>query len=233
MPGFRFVEVPADTDGPALGGAMWYPCAEPPGEIDLGKIAAMFGITIAGAKDCPVDGFKLPLVVVSHGRGGHFFSHHDTIEMLAEAGFVLAAINHPGDTYFDMTRSGDLSAYVDRPTDIKRLIDYMLFTSPAAPNIDRQRIGFYGFSRGGYTGLVLIGGNPDWAGATVFCQRHPLPRGARRSAERSFRPRHSHTTHGSKPPSLPTRSRFSLLATALRRLRYQCSSGPPNWAATA
>ena len=31
--GFRFIEVPADSDGPALDGAMWYPCSEPPGEI--------------------------------------------------------------------------------------------------------------------------------------------------------------------------------------------------------
>ena len=70
-----------------------------------------------------------------------------------------------------MSRSGDLSAFVDRPADIKRLIDFMLSISPAAPNIDWQRIGFYGFSRGGYTGLVLVGGNPDWVGATEFCQR--------------------------------------------------------------
>jgi predicted dienelactone hydrolase len=176
MPGFRFIEVPSDADGPAFEGAMWYPCSELPDEIELGKIAAMVGITITGTKDCPVDGNKLPLVVISHGRGGHFVSHHDTIETLADAGFVVAAINHPGDTYFDMSRSGDLSAYVDRPTDIKRLIDYMLCTSPAAPNIDRERIGFYGFSRGGYTGLVLIGGNPDWAGATEFCRRSSAPR---------------------------------------------------------
>ena len=31
MPGFQFIEVPADAAGPALKGAMWYPCAAPPG----------------------------------------------------------------------------------------------------------------------------------------------------------------------------------------------------------
>jgi predicted dienelactone hydrolase len=50
----------------------------------------------------------------------------------------------------------------------------MLSTSAAAPNIDRRRIGFYGFSRG-YTGLGWIGSNPDWAGATEFCQRSSAP----------------------------------------------------------
>jgi hypothetical protein len=34
--GFQFISVPADADGPALTGAMWYPCAESPGDIDLG-----------------------------------------------------------------------------------------------------------------------------------------------------------------------------------------------------
>ena len=161
--GFRFIDVPADADGPALKGAMWYPCSEPPGEIDLGNIA------VPGVKDCPISGDKLPLVVVSHGRGGSFVGHHDTAETLADAGFIVAAISHPGDTVSDMSRSDDLSVWVERPTDIKRLIDFMLGASPDASKIDSKRIGFFGFSRGGYTGLVLIGANPDWA--IPLCQR--------------------------------------------------------------
>jgi predicted dienelactone hydrolase len=171
MPGFQFIEVPATADGPALEGGVWYPCAEPPGEIDLGKITAMFGITVIGVKSSPISDDKLPLVVLSHGRRSHFALHHDTAEMLADGGFIVAAINHPGDTYFDMSRSDNLSAFVERPNDIRRLVDFMLGASPLAPNIDPQRIGFFGFSRGGYTGFVLIGANPDWAAAAAFCER--------------------------------------------------------------
>jgi len=175
-PGFRLIEVPADADGPALDGAMWYPCSEPPGEIDLGKITATFEITVRGAKNSPISGDKLPLVVVSHGKGSHFVLHHDTAETLADAGFVVAAVNHPGDTVFDMSRSADLSVMVERPTDIKRLIDFMLGASPAASKIDAERIGSFGFSRGGYTRLVLIGGNPDWAGDADFCRQSSFHR---------------------------------------------------------
>jgi predicted dienelactone hydrolase len=160
--GFRFIQVPADADGPALKGAMWYPCAAPPGEIDLGEI------TMPEVKDCPISGDGLPLVVVSHGNGGTFIDLHDTAEMLADSGFVVAAVHHPGDNYRDSSRGSDLSVFVERPTEMKRLIDFMLGASRAAPNIDPQRIGFYGFSAGGYTGLVLIGANPDWA--RVQCQ---------------------------------------------------------------
>ncbi len=161
--GFRFIEVPADADGPALKGAMWYPCSEPSGEIDLGNIA------VPGVKNCPISDDKLPLVVVSHGGGGSFIDLHDTAETLADAGFVVAAITHP-----DMSRSGIVSTMVERPTDIRRLIDFMLGASPAASKIDPERIGFFGFSLGGYTGLVLIGANPDWATAPIYWQQYDL-----------------------------------------------------------
>ena len=166
--GFRFIDVPADAAAPALQGAIWYPCAAPPGEI------ALDGLTLPGVKDCPISGEKLPLVVISHGRGGDFVGHHDTAEALADAGFVVAAISHPGDTVRDKSRFFDLSVYIERPTDIKRLIDYMLTASPAAANIDQQRIGLFGFSRGGYTGLVVIGANPDWPYTSERCQDSSL-----------------------------------------------------------
>jgi predicted dienelactone hydrolase len=161
--GVRLIDVPADGEGPALTGVVWSPCAMPPHEVEVGSV------TLPGVKDCPILGDKLPLVVISHGRTGSFLGHHDTAETLADAGFVVAAINHPGDTSTDKSRSDDLSAFVERPTDIKRLIDFMVRASPVASKIDPQRIGFFGFSRGGYTGLVLIGANPDWDVVTAFC----------------------------------------------------------------
>jgi predicted dienelactone hydrolase len=162
--GVRVIDVPADAKGPALHGAIWYPCSEPPGEVKLGNA------TLPGVRDCAVKGDKLPLVVISHGRGGDFVGHHDTAEALADAGFVVVAINHPGDTATDMSRSDDLSTLVERPTDIKRLIGFKLGASPLASKIDPKRIGFFGFSRGGYTGLVLVGARPDWASTTTLCR---------------------------------------------------------------
>ena len=89
---------------------MWYPCSEPPGEVSLGRI------TLPGVKDCPLLGENLPLIVVSHGKRGSFIGHHDTDEMLADAGFIVASINHPGDNFSDPSRSDELSIYVERPT---------------------------------------------------------------------------------------------------------------------
>jgi predicted dienelactone hydrolase len=136
-----------------------------PGEIDLGNA------TLPGVKDCPIAGGKLPLVIISHGRCGSFVGDHDVAETLADAGFVVAAINHPGDTTSDTSRSDDLSVFVERPNDIKRLIDFMIGASPVAANIDPGRIGFFGFSRGGYTGLVLVGAKRDIAPAKYMYAR--------------------------------------------------------------
>jgi len=164
--GIRAIDVPASAEGPALEGAVWYPCSQPSGEVHLGKF------TLPGVQDCPPPDGKLPLVVVSHGRTGNFVGHHDTAEALADAGFIVAAINHPGDTTSDLSRTDDLSIYIQRPNDIKRLVDFMLDASALASSIDRERIGLFGFSRGGYTGLVVIGANPDWAHTTVLCQQY-------------------------------------------------------------
>jgi len=163
--GLRAVDIPASADGPALKGTVWYPCSQPPGEVDLGKI------TLLAVKDCPLPDKKLPLIVVSHGRKGNFVGHHDTDEALADAGFFVAAINHPGDTVSDLSRTDDLSVYVQRPNDIKRLIDFMVGASAFASSIDGERIGLFGFSRGGYTGLAVIGANPDWTSVTALCQQ--------------------------------------------------------------
>ncbi|WP_349643934.1 dienelactone hydrolase [Bradyrhizobium sp. LTSP885] len=169
--GLRSIDIPADADGPAIHGMIWYPCAETPGEIHAGAFI------LPGVKDCPLAGDHLPLIAASHGQGGTFFVNHDTAETLADNGFIVAAINHPGDTARDLSRSsGDLSVFVERPTDIKRLIDFMISASPFAAKIGQDRIGFFGYSRGGYTGLVLLGANPDWAGAaTSYCRQSQLP----------------------------------------------------------
>jgi predicted dienelactone hydrolase len=51
----------------------------------------------------------------------------------------------------------------------------MLQASSVATKIDPQRIGFFGFSRGGYTGLVLVGANPDWPTVAAFCGQSSSP----------------------------------------------------------
>ncbi|MGJ7499776.1 alpha/beta hydrolase family protein [Variovorax sp. ZT5P49] len=154
--GFAFIEVPAGKDGPALLGAVWTPCDAPAVKI------AIDPLVIEGTRNCPISGTQLPLVVVSHGKGGSSLLHHDTAAALADAGFVVAAINHPGHNYQDMSGASHLSVYATRPADMKRLVDYMLSAWPGRAALDANRVGLFGFSAGGYTGLVSVGAVPDF-----------------------------------------------------------------------
>ncbi|RDU99015.1 alpha/beta hydrolase family protein [Trinickia dinghuensis] len=167
--GIKFAQIPADANGPALKVLVWTPCATAAQSMTIGPYV------LQGRHNCPTVGTKLPLVVISHGHGGSLLNHHDLAETLADSGFVVAAIDHPGDTFSDMSRNAELSVFVERPTDIKRLIDYMLRAAPDAHRIDATKIGFFGFSRGGYTGLVLAGGNPDFLHADVPCPDQNIP----------------------------------------------------------
>ncbi len=166
--GLASIDVPANGDGPALKAFVWSPCATPPGEVKLGPV------TLPAVRGCPIAGNKLPLVIISHGHGGGSLNHHDTAEALADAGFLVVAVNHPADNFSDLSRAGDISIMFQRPEDIRRLIDFIIGKWPDATKVDPDRIGFFGFSRGGYTGLVLAGAVPDFRDPKVPCPE-PAP----------------------------------------------------------
>lgn len=161
--GLRLIEV-ASVDGKApIRAAVWSPCAATPVETRIGPFV------LPAVRDCPIVEGQYPLIVISHGFAGTYFSHRDTAAALADAGFIVAALNHPGDNALDMKRAGELSALTDRPADIVRLLDHMLTNWKEAGFIDAGRIGVFGFSRGGYTALVLAGGVPDFLNSRLPC----------------------------------------------------------------
>jgi predicted dienelactone hydrolase len=157
-----------DSD-PKLKGAIWTPCAKPSESAPLGSLAVTGVDSLPGVKDCPTNGTKLPLIVFSHGRGGWFGQHHDLGEALADAGFIVAAISHPGDSFGDDAQRESLSNWASRPAAIVRLIDFLLNDWPGKAAIDADRIGFFGFSKGAYTGLVLAGADPDMQRVAQYC----------------------------------------------------------------
>lgn len=164
--------------GPNLTGAIWYPCQDKPKDVELGDLGVGVDYGLVGVKDCPVTGTKLPLIIISHGYVGWFGGHHDTAAALADAGFVVAAINHPGDCANDSSRKDDLSSYLSRPTDMVRLLDFVLHEWNGRAVVDPAKIGLFGFSKGGYTALALIGAAPDFdrvargcTDASKFCEQ--------------------------------------------------------------
>lgn len=111
-----------------------------------------------------------PLIVISHGNGGDFRSHHDTAAAMAKAGFVVAALTHTGDNWRDQSRATDI---VGRTRQLSVLIDYMSKGWSARAGIDAGRIGAFGFSAGGFTVLAAAGGDPDLGRLTDHCSANP------------------------------------------------------------
>lgn len=160
--GFSLLQVPNGAEAPLKVG-VWYPTEAPQTEERLGLF------TQAVARDAPVLGRGLPLVVVSHGNGGWLGSHYDTARALAAAGYVVAAVSHTGDTHDDQSRAAQPWL---RTGQIKTVVSYMLGDWADSVRLDAGRIGLFGYSAGGLTGLATIGGAPDLSTMAPHCKAH-------------------------------------------------------------
>lgn len=161
--GFQEVTI-SNGAKPSLLAGVWYPTDAAAAESRLGN----FRQTVS--RGAPVRGERLALVVMSHGGGGWYGGHYDTALALARAGFVVAAVNHDGDTFDDQSRVLELWR---RPAQIKRLVDYMLRGWEQHAHVDAGRVGAFGFSNGAFTVLVAVGGVPDLGRIGPYCRAHP------------------------------------------------------------
>jgi len=143
---------------------IWYPASGTPSHQRLGLYEQ--DVVLGGA----VPRGRHPLIVFSHGTGGDFAGHVDTAVALARAGFVVAALTHPGDNWRDSSRATRIE---ERPRALSATITYMLRSWSGHAAIDPKRIGAFGFSSGGFTVLAAAGGRPDLARLTAHCTEHP------------------------------------------------------------
>ena len=175
--GFQRVAVP-DSENQPLDVAIWYPSGAPATPQPLG----LFRQSVA--RDGPVSGSGLPLVVISHGTGGSGELHYDTALALAKAGYVAAAVTHTGDNSRDQAYSFTWRNFFERPRHLKLAMDYLLNEWSGRNHVAAARIGAFGHSAGGFSVLVAIGGEPDLARISAFCREHPEDWGCRRARER-------------------------------------------------
>ncbi len=129
------------------------------------SIQASFGLP-------PTPGLH-PLVLISHGHGGSALGHHPLAVALAEAGFLVAAIEHAGDNHLDQSGFGTERVLLGRAWQMSSLLDTLLADPGWAAHIDPHRIGVAGFSAGGHTALALLGAEPDPAHRIRYCLQHP------------------------------------------------------------
>ena len=122
----------------------------------------------------PEPAFK-GLILFSHGAGGSELGHSRLCETLADHGYLVAALRHPGDNWQEdaLLKKTPERYWSVRPHQVSQVLDALLADPRWKNRIPRDargpRVGALGHSAGGYTVLALAGGEPDLARLREHC----------------------------------------------------------------
>ena len=156
---------------------VWYPAAENAVEVQqvIGPPDAPLFLAGKAAEHAAMAPAldKWPLIVLSHGTGGSALQMAWLGTALARAGYVAAAVNHPGNNSLEPYTAEGFVLWWERATDLSEVIDGMLADEEFGPKIDKDRIGAAGFSIGGYTVLALGGARADISVIVDLCRKQP------------------------------------------------------------
>ena len=159
------IEVPG-PEGLSLPTQLWYPSqtndSSPYSYDDWFQ-----GYAVDGEPDCAE---PRPVVVFSHGNTGLRYQSIFLTEHLATHGYVVAAPDHVGNTFFDDDDATLEELLVRRPLDVAAVFDALL----AEPSLDGcvdadAGYAVIGHSFGGYTTLAVAGAIIDWDAAGAYC----------------------------------------------------------------
>lgn len=129
------------------------------------------------------EGIAAPVVVISHGLGSDRSTYAYLARQLTSYGFAVAVPEHPGSNAEQLqaliagtaSEVTSPSEFVDRPLDIKYLLDQLAQLNQSDPTIagrlNLNQVGVVGQSFGGYTALALAGAQINFQQLAVDCQQ--------------------------------------------------------------
>ena len=167
--GFQASTLPDPNNERPLEMVVWYPSSTTatPKVIDDNPVF----FSALAVRDAPAAVGEHPLVVLSHGFGGSWGNQEWLASALAQRGFIVAAVNHPGTTSKD--RSARAAAQLwQRPVDIRRAIDAVLAQPNQFGEVLPGRIAVVGHSLGGWTALEVAGARFDPERFSQDCKVH-------------------------------------------------------------
>jgi len=166
--GCRALEVNDPVQGARVPAWLLYPASAPERVEQFGPYP------LAVALDAAVMGEGLAVVAISHGTGGSPWTYRDLAACLARAGYVVALLEHPGNSRSGDSLAGSAANLANRPRHVRLVLDAVFGDAQLGTRVSAAGAGVIGHSLGGYTALALAGGRPT-------CFAHESPDGQPRT----------------------------------------------------
>jgi predicted dienelactone hydrolase len=155
---------------------VWYPAADGAEEksLDLGPASQPTFFVGSAAPDAAfADTRRRPVILFSHGFGGTARMMGWFTTVLAQQGYVVIAVDHPGNNGADKMTVAGATMFWDRPGDLQAALDAAAADPQISIHLDLRRLGVAGFSAGGFTALAAGGAHVDLQRFIAFCKAHP------------------------------------------------------------
>lgn len=155
---------------------VWYPAAADAKEIsrDVGPPGdPLFLIGKAAPDAAFVDDARHPVILFSHGFGGNARVMGWFTLPLARAGYIVIAVDHPGNNTSDKMTLGGAIMFWDRPGDLTAALEAAKADPAIGSHLDLKRLGVAGFSAGGFTAIAATGARVDTGRLEAFCDANP------------------------------------------------------------
>ena len=161
---------------PTLRVTVWYPAADGSVErsLDLGPPGQpLFFVGEAAPDAAFADTRRRPVILFSHGFGGTARMMGWFTTVMAQQGYIVIAVDHPGANGLDKMTVAGAILFWDRPGDLEAALEAVKADPVVSPHLDLKRLGVAGFSAGGFTALAAAGAQVDLKRFMAFCAAHP------------------------------------------------------------
>jgi predicted dienelactone hydrolase len=163
-------------EAPLVRVVVWYPAQSGAGQhrIDIGPPdKPLFRVGEVAPDAAFADNKARPVILLSHGFGGTARIMGWFGTALARQGYIVIAVDHPGNNGRDkMTVAGAIMPWT-RAQDLAAALERVKQEPTIAPHMDLNRVGVAGFSAGGFTALISAGAKVDMNRFLAFCRKHP------------------------------------------------------------
>jgi predicted dienelactone hydrolase len=152
--GSRQLQVHDEAQGMSFTTLVHYPTVVPSAPMAFGPY------TLDVSLDAPLAAGRFPLVVISHGGGGWHVLYRSISTHLAQHGYIVGSVEHPGNNRKDNSLADSHQNLVNRPRHVRLAIDAVCADGAFGAAVLPERIAAIGHSLGGYTALAVAGGVP-------------------------------------------------------------------------